>query len=90
MDDNTSGKGQDEMLSQRNTLLSLGALGPRRRRDNKQLHYQADPHLQLRRSKRGGPYYTFRRGEDKEIYLGSAEFILKAVTIYKRGKGKHA
>lgn len=40
-------------------------------------------HIQ-QHTKNGVFYYTYRRGTDKEIYLGTAEAILKAV----KGAGK--
>lgn len=38
----------------------------------------ARAHIQ-QHTKNGAFYYTYRRGTDKEIYLGTAEAILKAV-----------
>lgn len=46
----------------------------------------AKAHLQGR-MRNGIVYYYYRRGTDKEIYLGSAETILSMVREYRECKG---
>jgi hypothetical protein len=48
---------------------------------NQRVRRVADPYIRPHRTK-NKVYYTHCRG-DKEIYLGSADFILKAVLFYK-------
>lgn len=45
----------------------------------------ADPHLSSHKIK-GVLYYTYRRGVDKEIYLGTADAILVAVMTARGSK----
>lgn len=54
---------------------------------DKRIYRVADPHIQQRKVK-GRTFYTYRRGTDKEIYLGSADYILAAVQE-KRGKDNY-
>lgn len=49
----------------------------------KRIRRIAEPHLRPHTVK-GRTYYTYCRGTDREIYLGSADAILKAV----KGNGK--
>lgn len=86
MDGATNGKDKNKMLSQQDVMSRYNIPTRSRRRDNKHVHYQADPHIQYHKGARGSPFYTYRRGEDKEIYLGTAETILRAVTFYREGK----
>lgn len=67
-----------QKLSQDIPLDSLSLLQPKRGCDKKRIRRIAEPHLQAHRV-RGRLYYTYRRGIDPEIYLGSADAILKAV-----------
>lgn len=46
----------------------------------------AEPRLKARKVK-GYTYYTYCRGTDQEIYLGTAQMILKAVMDLKSAGG---
>ena len=49
----------------------------------KRIRRIAEPHIRAHQVK-GRQYYSYIRGEDKEIYLGTAESILKAVRNQNR------
>lgn len=49
---------------------------------NRKLRRMAEPHLRPHKVK-GRVYYTYVRGTDKEIYLGDANAILRAVRAFK-------
>ncbi len=70
-----------EKLGQPPTLSSRGdstgnSPGP--------ITYHADPHIRGKR-KKGIMYYYYRRGADREMYLGTANNILEAC-LEKRAK----
>lgn len=44
---------------------------------------RAAPHIR-RHQVKGHTYYSYVRGTDQEIYLGSADIILKAVQAYRQ------
>lgn len=83
MEDATNKKEDEKMLSQQGGSVSLAIPSIKGCRDNKQLRYYADPLIHRTKRKRGGVYYTYRQGESTEIYLGTADFILRAVTFYR-------
>jgi len=80
----TSNKAKDldiEKLVEDITLVSLDLPLPSRQLTKKRVYRIrriAEPHIRPHISK-GRPYYYFCRGIDKEIYLGDAETIYKAV-----------
>lgn len=59
-------------------LVSLDIPLPKRRSTKRQSRKRAEPHLRAHKVK-GRDYYYYVRGTDKEIYLGDADSILKAV-----------
>lgn len=69
--------------------MPLSEMNPTKKRAYK-VRRLAEPHLREHRVK-GKVYYTYCRGTDKEIYLGSAESILKVVTdkIRKPVRGRN-
>lgn len=87
MADATNEKTTTEMLYRNDQDDSLKVPAVEKRRYNKRIRYLADPRINRVRRKRGGNYYIYRRGDDIQIYLGTADFILRAVTIYRKGKG---
>lgn len=88
MINDTNKNSASKMLSRSGGTTSLDLPPTKKSRVNKRLRYCADPIIHRTKRKRGSTYYTFRRGENQEIYLGTAEFILKAVTFYKQEQGK--
>ena len=64
-------------------LTSLGMPAPKPTLTKKRIRRIAEPHIRSHKVY-GYIYYYYVRGEDQEIYLGSADSILKAVT----GRGK--
>lgn len=57
---------------------SLDVPLPQRRSTKKRVRRIAEPHIRAHQVK-GHVYYTYCRGTDKEIYLGDADAILKAM-----------
>ena len=58
--------------------VSFDATVPKRRSTKKRVRKLAGPHIREHCVK-GKRYYYYIRGTDKEIYLGDAESILKAM-----------
>lgn len=58
--------------------ISLDDLPPRCGSTKRRIRRVADPHIRPHKVK-GRVYYTYCRGTDPEIYLGSADTILRAV-----------
>jgi len=52
---------------------------PKTRSTKRNTRKLAEPHLRAHKVK-GKTYYSYCRGSDKEIYLGSAEVILRIMT----------
>jgi hypothetical protein len=71
-----------EKLVENMPLASLDILAPKTSSTKKRIRRITDPYIR-RKMVNGYPYYYFVRGE-REIYLGSAVSILKAIT----GRGK--
>jgi hypothetical protein len=64
-------------------VVSLDIQVPKKNSTKKRIRRIAEPHIRSHQVN-GYLYYYYVRGEDREIYLGSADTILKAVT----GRGK--
>jgi hypothetical protein len=64
--------------------MSMPGAAPTKKRAYK-IRRLAEPHLRKHVVK-GKVYYTYCRGIDREIYLGDAEAILKAIQKTREGR----
>lgn len=69
-------------LVDNDSLSVAGLMAQARGPTKKRIWRTADPHIR-RHLVKGRTYYTYCRGTDREIYLGDADDILRAV---KRGR----
>jgi hypothetical protein len=67
-----------EKLVEQVPLVNLDVTGLKRRVTKRHARKLAKPHIRAHRVK-DSVYYTYCRGADKEVYLGDADSILRAV-----------
>jgi hypothetical protein len=85
MEDNKATTTDRKILVEDMPLASLGMPVIQKTATKKRIRRIAEPHIRSHKVY-GYIYYYYVRGEDQEIYLGSADSILKAVT----GRGKYS
>jgi hypothetical protein len=81
----TNKNGNGKKFLQVSTPDSLAVDMPLKTCKKKRIHYVADPHIEPYK-KYGRTYYRYRRGIDPPVHLGTADFILNAVTICRAGE----
>lgn len=67
-----------EKLVEDTTLVSLDIPVPQKPLTKKRIRRIAEPHIRGHQVK-GRVYYYYCRGTDREVYLGHADVILKAI-----------
>lgn len=84
--ENESKKGMDKKLVEKGVnprLRNSAVKNPTKKRAYRKSR-TAQSHIRPHKVK-GRTYYSYVRGTDKEIYLGDADTILKAVQAVKKG-----